>query len=216
MLSFDCLGLSPSQMDVIFAMGADGSRASSFFNNEKYIINEIVDKQGSTATKYGLIQYGANTAETLKRLPEFTNNLDFKQFVRARTLKSPGRALIPAMDKAGEEFSSSDARRKALVLFANALPFVDFNDLIIASRKLRSQGVKVVVVYSGNSGDRRRLQAIVSNDEDLFPWSLTTKSSVTGGKIALQLFKGQFVVFLPSNVHVLSIYLHIMPNYQLT
>lgn len=181
-------------MDVIFAMGAYGSRASIAFNQEKAIIGAIVDTQGSSNVKYGLIQYGTDSAETLKRLEEFTGNLDFKRFVAASELKSRGRALISAMDKASEEFLSSSARRKALVLFANGLPSVPFNNLVTASRYLRSQGVKVVVVYSGNTGDRTRLQQIVSNTHDVFPWSFGTSSRLIGNKIALQLFKGELII----------------------
>ena len=173
-------------------MGADGSRASTAFNEEKAIIGSIVDRQGLSQAKYGLIQYGTNSAEILRHLSQFTSNLDFKRFVGRSSLKSRGRALIPAIDKASEAFLSSDAKRKVLVLFANGLPFVPFNDLVNASRFLRSQGVKVVVVYSGNSADRTRLQGIVSSTDDLFPWSIGTASSVFGRKIALQLFKGLY------------------------
>jgi hypothetical protein len=194
LLCVDNLDLPTSNIDVIFAMGADGSRASTAFNEEKAIIGSIVDRQGPSRAKYGLIQYGANSAETLRRLSQFTSNFDFKRFVGNSALASRGRALIPAIDKASEDFLSSDAKRKVLVLFANGLPFVPFNDLVNASSFLRSQGVKVVVVYSGNSADRIRLQRIVSGTEDLFPWSIGSGSTVVGNKIALQLFKGLFFI----------------------
>ena len=189
------LDLPQSDIDVMFAMGADGSGASTLFNQEKAIIAAIVDRHGSSKAKYGLIQYGYNSAETLRRLSQFTNNLDFKRFVGSRTLTSRGRALIPAMDKASEEFLSSNAKQKVFVLFANALPFVSFNELVSASRSLRSNGVKVVVVYSGSSADRTRLQQIVANNKNLFSWNIGTRSSVIGSKIALQLFKGLLFLF---------------------
>ena len=191
------LGLSTSDIDVVFAMGADGPRASAAFNDEKVIIDSILDRQGPSNARYGLIQYGASSAEILRHLSQFTSNLEFKGHVRSSSLKTPGRALIPAMDKASEVFLSSNAKQKVLVLFANGLPFVPINHLVNASSFLRSQGVKVIVVYSGSSADYPRLQRIVSSTEDLFPWSIGTGTSVTGGKIALQLFKGSsFIIFL--------------------
>jgi hypothetical protein len=178
-------------------MGADGFGASAAFNDEKTIIRSILDSQGPAQARYGLIQYGDNSAEILRHLSQYTNNLDFKSFVGTNTLKSRGRALIPAMNKASEMFSSSDAKQKVLVLFANGLPFVPFNDLVNASSYLRSQGIKVVVVYSGYSADRTRLQRIVSTTGDFFPWSIGTGTSVMGSKIAFQLFKGSFFIPLP-------------------
>ena len=180
----------------MFAMGADGSRASTLFTGQKAIIAAIVDRQGSSKARYGLIQYRYNSAETLRRLSQFTSNLDFKRFVESRRLGSRGWALIPAMNKANEEFSSSKAKQKVFVLFASSLSFVSFNELVSASRSLRASGVKVVVVYSGRSADRARLQQIVSSNENLFSWSTGARSSVIGGKIALQLFKGVYVVVL--------------------
>jgi hypothetical protein len=191
------LGLRASNIDVIFAMGADGFGASAAFNDEKTIIRSILDSQGPAQAKYGLIQYGDNSAEILRHLSQYTNNLDFKSFVGTSTLKSRGRALIPAMNKASEMFSSSDAKQKVLVLFANGLPFVPFNDLVNASSYLRSQGVKVVVVYSGYSADHTRLLRIVSTTGDFFPWSIGTGTSVMGSRIAFQLFKGSLFILLP-------------------
>ena len=196
-------------------MGADGSGADGFFNEQKAIIGSIVDRQKSSKTNYGLVQYGSSSAETKKRLSQFTNNFDFKRFVVSSTLKSRGRSLISAMDKASEEFLTSKAKRKVLVLFANGLPRNSFNDLVTASKSLRSQGIKVVVVYSGNSGDQNRLQQIVSNNGDLFHWSIGTNSRVLGGKIALQLFTGLYFFCLPTNlpIYLLAKLLMYLPTF---
>lgn len=181
-----------SSLDVIFAMGADGLDASTTFNREKAVIGSIVDRQGPSQANYGLVQYGLNSAETLSRLSQFTSNLEFKRLVGNSTLKSPGRAWIPAMNKAREEFESRNAKRKVLVLFANDMPSVPLVDLVKASRSLRSQGVKIIVVFSGSSADRNRLLSIVPTSDDLFAWTVNTQSNVIGSKLASHLFKGLF------------------------
>ena len=168
-------------------MGADLPNPYTMFTREKEIISSIVD-QGSSRATYGLIEYGRNSANVLQRLSQFINDDNFKQSVRSTSLRSAGRSLVPAMEKASEEFKTSTAKRKILVLFANALP--SYNDLLTTARRLNKEGIKVVVLFYGTTGRLQLLENIVSNKDDLFPWRFSEQPDVIASELALQLFKG--------------------------
>ena len=189
-LSSFVLALPKRSVDVIFATGGYGFPAYTLYKQEQEIIRAIVDSQGTALAKYGLIQYGDTVVEVLRKLSQFIDNTDFKNFVRSTWLKFPGRGLVLAMEKASDELRSSVSERKALVLFANRIRPNSYQALLSAARKLAIEGVKVVVVFSGSDADSARLRRIVARSEYIFPWYSSTDSGTLGGKIALQLFKG--------------------------
>lgn len=189
-LSSFVLALPKRSIDVIFATGGYGFNAYTLYRQEQKIIQAIVDSQGTALARYGLIQYGDTVVEVPRKLSQFINNTDFKNFVRSTWLKLPGRGLVPAMEKASDELRSSVSGRKVLVLFANSIRPNSYLALLSAARKLAREGVKVLVVFSGSDADSARLRRIVARSEYIFPWYLSTSSGTLGGKIAMQLFKG--------------------------
>lgn len=190
MLSFFISALPKTFVDVIFASGGYGANAYRLFDREKEIIQAIVNQQGTAVARYGLIQYRETSAVIQRKLSQFTNNADFKRYVRFSTLGYRGRGLVPAMTQASNEFKSSSAKRKVLVLFGNGVPAIPFQDLSAAAKKLADEGVKLIVVFFGNNVDRKRLERIVPSIDDIFRGNSWTKSDILGNKIALQLFKG--------------------------
>lgn len=180
-----------SDMEVMFAMGAYGLNAANIFNQEKTIVSSIVDNQGLPRVRYGLIQYGLDFAEVSRSISQFRSNKAFKEFVEATVLKSRGKSISLAMDVAKNEFSSSNVKRKVLVVFMNDLTAKEIKNLKNVSAELRSHRVKVVaVVYSSRRINNEMFQPVVSTTNDVFSWLRESETAIVGSRVALQIFKG--------------------------
>ena len=185
----------PDEIDLAFAITASGRQADKSFQLMKDSILWILDKYGRKNTKYALITYG-DTPKTRFRFSANFRSLDhIKQFVKAVPRSSGGSALDKALKQAEVVFDSAGARpraQKVLVVITDKESGRSPDDVKAASEVLENKGVKVIPVAIGNEADRKELQNITSDKENVIAVPPSEKPEKLGQDIMTKVLKGKF------------------------
>ena len=169
-------GICKIPIDLGFVVDTSGSISKKQYELEKTFIKRIVEKAG-LSYKYGhagIILFSSNSYVAIK-FSDFYNNKDFNKAVD--NLKAEGsitridKGLKVAYDKL--YVSSAGARNtaaKILFLVTDGQQTVrkDFVPPKFAAVPLRAAGIKIIGIGIGAGANRKELETIVGNKEDVF------------------------------------------------
>lgn len=156
-------------MDIAFIVGARKDIAKILFKFEMDIVKSLIDRDSTPiATRYGLITYG-NQASTRMSFGDFQDKSRMKQFLDLIQWSEDGTALNDALQKAQVLFEQSSPihSRKLLVIFLTSPTGNSISELEKNSRKLRENGVNILVIPIGSNVDNREISGITSREDDV-------------------------------------------------
>ena len=161
-------GNSESQLDIAFIVGASDPGASRLFKFELDIVKAFIDRNSPITTRYGLITYG-NQAYTRMSFGDFQDKSTMKKFIDLIRWSEDGTALDDALQKARNLFQESSPlhSRKLLVVFITSQTGTSIRELENKSRKLRENGVNILVIPIGNNANNREISGITTRRQNV-------------------------------------------------
>ncbi len=155
-------------MDIAFIVGASEPGAQRLFKFELDIVKGLIDRDSPITTRYGLITYG-NQAYTRMSFGDFQDKARMKQSIDLIQWSENGAALDDALQKAQNLFQESSPlhSRKLLVVFITSRTGTSITQLENKSRKLRENGVNILVIPIGNNADDREISGITTRRENV-------------------------------------------------
>ena len=151
-----------------FIVGASDPGATQMFKFQLDLVKAFIDRDSPIKTHYGLITYGKE-AYTRMSFGDFQDKSRMKQYVDLIRWSDNGVALDDALQKAQKLFEESSPlhSRKLLVVFVTARTGTPIKALEDKSRKLRENGVNILVIPIGNSTDNREISGITTRGENV-------------------------------------------------
>ena len=155
-------------MDIAFLVGSSPPNASRLFKYQLEIVKALIDRDTPITTRYGLITYG-NQAYTRMSFGDFQEKPRMKQFIDFIEWSENGVALDDALQKAQNLFENSSPlhSRKLLVVFLTSRTGTSIVELQNKSRKLRENGVNILVIPIGSNADDREVSGITTRVENV-------------------------------------------------
>jgi hypothetical protein len=131
-------------------------------------VKALIDRDSPITTRYGLITYG-NRAYTRMSFGDFQDKSRMKQFLDLIQWTENGAALDDALQKAENLFQESSPlhSRKLLVVFITSRTGTSVRELENKSRKLRGNGVNILVIPIGNNADDGEISGITTRRENV-------------------------------------------------
>ena len=138
------------------------------FKFQMSIVKALIDRDSPIKTRYGLITYGRR-AHTRMSFGDFQEKSRMKQFVDLIRWPENGVALDDALQKADGLFQELSPlhSRKLLVVFISSRTGTSIVELREKSRKLRENGVNILVIPIGNNADDREISGISTRRENV-------------------------------------------------
>jgi hypothetical protein len=129
-------------------------------------VKALIDRDSPITTRYGLITYGKR-AYTRMSFGDFRDKSRMKQSIDLIRWSENGVALDGALQKAQNLFRESSPlhSRKLLVVFITSATGTSVAELQNKSRKLRENGVNILVIPIGTNADDREISGITTRRE---------------------------------------------------
>ena len=162
-------GSDESQMDITFIVGASEPGARQLFQFQLNIVKAFIDRETPIATaRYGLITYGSR-ANIRMSFGDFREKSKMKQVIDLIQWSENGVALDDALQRAQNIFKESSPlhSRKLLVVFITSRTGTSVSELESKSKKLRENGVNILVLPIGNNADDREISGISTRRENV-------------------------------------------------
>lgn len=158
--------MPPVDLGVIF--GANGENAPSTFDAEKNFIENMIKEYSASqpGMRFGAIVYSDN-ARVLIRFGDELSSQSAIKAIRKIKRKRRGNNLLAALNLAGQDlFADRTGTRvnatKTAVILMDKASFRD-DKLIDAARKLKDNGIKIIVVAIGPEVTEKAVSEIPSN-----------------------------------------------------
>lgn len=161
-------GNSESQLDMAFLVGSSQPNASLLFKYQLEVVKALIDRDSPITTRYGLITYGKQ-AYTRMSFGDFQEKPRMKQFIDLIGWSQNGVALNDALQKAQNLFEKSSPlhSRKLLIIFITSRTGTSIVELQNKSRKLRENGVNILVIPVGSNADDGEVSGITTRGENV-------------------------------------------------
>ena len=171
---------SSAKLDLVILVGTDGQDATKDFDLVKQLAQKVLSEYDISLdnTRVGIIQYGKDP-RLVARLNSYTDKRTINSVIDTLRSPSDGNRVDKALDLARTDLFNvrNGARQgvpKTLLVFTNKE--ADLNPGM-AAEKLRSMGVKIIVVGVGGKIGKDQVEGLVKDDNQIF--LATTPESAT-------------------------------------
>ena len=150
----DSLGDSKKKLDVIFIMGSSDPSGENLFDQQKFMVKEIMKANEPVDIQYGIIQNGERS-EIRAGIARFKDIPDFMRLIDSLKWDGDAEELKRSLQKANKLFEEEGrpTSRKVLVVFTNGRVPDEQRELEEGVKPLKEKQVKIIPVVMKGSVD---------------------------------------------------------------
>lgn len=185
-------GKEPNEIDVVFLMGASNPAGKRHILNEKRLMEEIVQRNSTPATRFAIVQY-ENSAEVRRSLNDYTNAKTFIDTLNSLYWRGDATNLESGLEKVKMLFEKEGRpkARKILVVFSDGKLLTNVEDIKKSKKPLEEQKTKVICVTVGDNVDEDKFDELSSKNKTI-RHDDEQEPKDTADKIQEEIFKGVF------------------------
>ena len=189
------IGKEPNKIDVVFLMGASNPSGNRHFLNEKRLVEEIVQRNSTPATRFAIIQYDYSAA-IRRSLNDYTNPETFIVTLNSLYWRGDATNMQSGIEEAKVLFEKEGRpkARKILVVFSDGTLPANVEEIKRFKKPLGEQQVKIISVTVGDNVDEDKFNEL-SSKNDTIKHDDQEEPKDTGDKIEEEILKGMHFIF---------------------